>query len=70
MWPGQDINHKSERGLHVERPAAVSATFSGFAQNVRETAGKRNIRPNLTFGVVTLGLLPPMAPGRMEPVSL
>ena len=23
-----------------------------------------------TLGVVTLGLLPPMAPGRMEPVSL
>jgi len=23
-----------------------------------------------TFGVVTLGLLPPMAPGRMDPVSL
>ena len=23
-----------------------------------------------TLGVVTLGLLPPMAPGKMEPVSL
>ena len=74
MWSGQDINYNTEKRVHVEQSyiqmlyvlqfLPVFTDFPLFLQMVGFQF------PLLTFGVVTLGLLPPMAPGRMDPVSL
>ena len=40
------------------------------ANDTNNIGTRRKFQLSPTFGVVTLGLLPPMAPGRMDPVSL
>ena len=51
-------------------PKQILPPFVVLQKDANDANLRREFQLSLTFGVVTLGLLPPMAPGRMEPVSL